>query len=164
MHPRLHSSRTLRTSSPLRVPWANVAGIGVLLLILGSILVIRSHTESSRLIPASRRLSVSYIKGTQVPAPPRAYGMKQDLARPGKDAFMPGPVALSPENSKRLFDFYLSSMISGGWTLQTKSDPGINGGQWSLRWQKKNQIAVLNLFTLPKTSLTVDLCPPQPYC
>ncbi|MEA2506193.1 MAG: hypothetical protein QOH48_811 [Actinomycetota bacterium] len=163
MHPRLHSSTTLRTSSRVRVPWVNISGVALLLLILVSIPVIRAHTESSGLIPAGAKLSVSYIKGTQVPVPPRAYGMKQDVARPGKDAFVPGPGGLTPANSNRLFDFYLRAMIAGGWTLGTKSDPGA-GGEWSLLWLKQNQTSVLSLFTSPKTTLTVNLCPPQPYC
>ncbi len=143
----------------------NVGCVVLLSLILGSILVIRARTEpQAGAIAAPSRLSVRYIKGTQVPSPPSAYGMKQDVARHGKDEFVPGGRGLSPENSKRLFDFYLQAMISGGWVLATKSDPGINGGQWSLVWQKGTQTSVLSFFALPKTTLTVDLCPPQPYC
>jgi hypothetical protein len=136
MHPRLFSSTRLRTSSPLRVQWSNVAGFTLLLLILGCILLIRSRTETSA-IPIARPgvLSVSYIKGTQVPAPPSAYGMRQNVARAGKAGFVPGSRGFSPESSKRLFDFYLNSMIPGGWTYKrsrtrvSTEDNGACGGR-----------------------------------
>jgi hypothetical protein len=62
-----------------------------------------------------------------------------------------------------LFGYYLQAMPAAGWTLLGKGDPA-KSGDWTQRWQRGQDAALITLTTRPTDSLTVELCPPDPYC
>lgn len=104
---------------------------------------------------------VVYLAGTQVPAPPTSFRLRQGVGRHGV-IVLRSQAPMSLAASQQLFSYYLDSMSAEGWTLLGKGDPTADG--WTLRWQFKTQAALMSLTTAPSLRLEVDLCPPQPYC
>ena len=77
--------------------------------------------------------------------------------------FRPDGSPLSATGASDAFDYYLSTMPPGGWTLSGKAVPA-GRGSWTLRWTFGDQSVLLTYSTTPKAKLTVDDCPPEPYC
>jgi hypothetical protein len=104
--------------------------------------------------------TASYLPGTQVPSPPPwLLPAKTRLA--GRFVFRSGARATS--DPVGAFDYYLTSMQQSGWTLSGKADPS-RKGDWILRWTFGTQSVLLTFATTPTERLTIDDCPPEPYC
>jgi hypothetical protein len=140
---------------------APFAAAGLLLAVAVAGVASASVKAPTRSIPTVRGVSsVSYLPGTQVPAPPR-WLSAQPARVHGRLVFRPG--AGSAGDPASVFDGYLSSMQRSGWTLSAKADPDRNGN-WTLRWTLGPRIVLLTYTTSPAERLTIDDCPPEPYC
>ena len=109
--------------------------------------------------------TVTYISGTQIPAPPASFAFHSPSLRQGVFVMRPGkgatPITLS--GAGNLYASYLSSMAGAGWTLVAQQVPS-PAGEWTLNWQFQTQTAVVQFFMTPKPRLDVTICPPNPYC
>ena len=103
-----------------------------------------------------------YIPCTDVPAPPSAFGLQPMSVRGGSHIFRPAS-PLTAARSQDLFSYYLDSMSREGWTLLGKGDPSPDG-TWTLAWWFRTTSATITMDTAPLDKLTVELCPPDPYC
>lgn len=101
----------------------------------------------------------------RVPAPPGRFSLAETNVRPpsGEHVYEAASGIFSPAMSKQLFDFYASTMLGDGWTLQGKSDPD-GTGEWTLNLAAGKQAALLTLYTAPRLVFTIDYCPPIEYC
>ena len=165
MNPGLVSRRRLR----IRV-WAPDRGrapvaIGALVVAIGAAGLVSAATRTP--VPPQPALrtvsSVTYIAGTQIPAPPTTFGLVPGVVHGGHHVFRPGRSPFTAAGARALFDYYLSTMARGGWTLAGKADPS-RLGEWTLKWDFQQRSALLTLYMTPTPRLTVDACPPVPYC
>lgn len=109
---------------------------------------------------ASPMAGVTTIRNTAVPAPPPPLGARPPHHQGGLYTY--AGAAQSTADATALFGFYLDAMPGQGWTLLGKGDPTRSG--WSQRWQAGTDAALLTMATHPRTTFTVQLCPPDPYC
>ncbi len=112
---------------------------------------------------ASPLAGVTTIPGTAVPLPPSSFATTDTRNHGGTHIFLTNDASMSPDDSALLFSYYLQAMPAQGWELLGKGDPSRTGA-WSQRWQAGTDAALLSLSTRPRDTLTVELCPPDPYC
>jgi hypothetical protein len=102
------------------------------------------------------------IAGSAVPAPPPSFTAATARTRGGLHVFLT-TATTDRASAASLFGYYLQAMPAAGWTLLGKGDPA-KTGDWTQRWQRGADAALLTLTTRPTDSFTVELCPPDPYC
>ncbi len=109
---------------------------------------------------ASPQAGTTVIRDTAVPAPPTTLATDPPRHQGGLYTYTGS--GQTEADSMALFGFYLDAMPGQGWTLLGKGDPTRNG--WTQRWQAGTDAALLTMATRPRTTFTVQLCPPGPYC
>lgn len=168
MDPALIGKRRLRTTEPRDRGIASVAGAALMAAVaVFGVLQARDQPPAGAQGPSSLAAApnATYLSGSLVPAPATSFGFRTPVAHRGAIILRlaGGASPLTLASSQTLFASYLSSMSAQGWTLLGKGDPS-RTGEWTLRWQFKQQAALLTLTMRPTARLEVDLCPPKPYC
>lgn len=165
MNPRLMDEKRLHVATRRRQLGAPHVALGTLvaaLLLLGAAQREPGPTSTG---PASAsapspQVGVTVIGDTSIPAPPSALTATTPRHRRGLYTF---PAAETTQaEAVTAFGYYLSEMPGQGWTLLGKGDPNRSG--WTQRWQAGPDAALLTLTTQPRTTFSVQLCPPDPYC
>jgi hypothetical protein len=109
---------------------------------------------------ASPQAGLTVIRDTAVPAPPPTLATTAPVHRGG--LFTYPAAGATQADSLALFSYYIDAMPGQGWTLLGKGDPTRTG--WTQRWQAGTDAALLTMATHPRTTFSVQLCPPDPYC
>lgn len=170
MNPRLIAGKQLQVATPSRERGVAQATLALLLVAVAVIGFAQRGSDpgisTAQQIPiaiASPAAGSTTIVGTAIPAPPTTFTATATRTHRGTHVFVSSEAGLSPEVSTALFSYYLQSMPAQGWTLLGKGDP-TRAGDWTQSWQAGTDTALLTVTTRPRHQLTVQLCPPDPYC
>ncbi len=167
MHPRLVSKKHLRVATPSRVREASFVALAILVGVLGAATVRAglSYREPVAQINPSPIIRLPLVAGTKVPKPPASFGLVPQSATGarGEFVFVAAAGQLKTAASKRLFDYYVSTMTANGWRVAARSGP-TGSGEWALSLSLGRQQATISMYVRPSVSLTLDACPPFPYC
>lgn len=169
MNPRLIDDKRLHVVTRRRHLGAPHVALGTLLgalLLLGAAQRGMGPTTSAMGLAAapapaaSPQAGVTVIRNTAVPAPPPT--LATTAPRHERGLYTYPAAAATQADSMALFGYYLDAMTGQGWTLLGKGDPTRSG--WTQRWQAGTDAALLTMTTHPRTTFSVQLCPPDPYC
>lgn len=167
MNPGLISRRRLRLGAWVPDRGHAPMAAGVLLVAVAAVGFVSATARTPTPTPPQQTLrtvaSVVYLPGTRIPAPPSGSDLVPGVAHGGRHVFRSLGAPLSVAKASAIFDYYLTTMTAGGWTLAAKADPN-RLGEWTLKWNSQQQSTLLTLYTTPTTRLIVDACPPEPYC
>src|SRR5438034_11375666 len=105
------------------------------------------------------------LYGTKVPRPPASFGLvpQSGSGARGEFVFVAPAGQLKTSASKRLLDYYVSTMTANGWHVAARSGP-TGSGEWALSLSLGRQQATISMYVRPSVSLTLDACPPFAYC
>jgi hypothetical protein len=165
MNPRLMDDKRLHVATRRRHLGAPHVALGTLLaalLLLGAAQRGTDPTVSAQAPApaASPQAGLTVIRNTAVPAPPPTFATS--AARHHGGLYTYPATATTQADAVAAFGYYLEAMPGQGWTLLGKGDPARSG--WTQRWQAGPDAALLTLTTQPRTTFSVQLCPPDPYC
>lgn len=166
MNPRLLGSRAPSGSHRGPATRRSVAACGALVITLASLVVTQARLDASQASLGARPSQAAvHQRAPAISPPPTSFGLGPVPGSPrgGSSYVLKTSKSLPVARSTALFEFYLRSMVATGWSLQAQGRPDAKG-QWSLSWTQGKRIALISLYTSPKVSLTVDSCPPEPYC
>lgn len=164
MNPGLISTRRLRVASWKpdrgRAPFA-AAGLAMAVAAAG--IATASYRTPEPVAPSLHTVAaVTYVADTKVPMPP-SWLVAATTRVEGRFVFRPSDGVASPAAAGQAFDYFLATMQQSGWALSGKADP-TRRGDWTLRWTFGDQSVLLTYFSRPAPKLTIDDCPPEPYC
>ena len=167
MNPRLMDDKRLHVAhrrGSLGAPHVALVTLLAALVLLGAAQRGVAPTRSALAIApppaASPQAGLTVIRGTAIPAPPPTLATNSPHRYRGRYTY---PAAATTQTgSVAAFGYYLETMPGQGWTLLAKGDPNRSG--WTQRWQAGSNAALLTLTTRPRTTFSVQLCPPDPYC
>jgi hypothetical protein len=165
MNPRLMDDKRLHVATRRRHLGAPHVALGTLLVALLLVGAAQRGQDppspaSASAPAASPQAGVTVIGDTAIPAPPPALAATTPRHRRGLYTYLAAET--TPAEAVAAFGYYLSEMPGQGWSLLGKGDPNRSG--WTQRWQAGSDAALLTLTTQPRTTFSVQLCPPDPYC
>ena len=167
MHPRLVSKKHLRVATPSRVRETSFVALTILVGLLGAATVRAglSYRQPVTPINPSQIIRLPLLDGTHVPRPPASFGLvpKSGSGARGEFVFVAAAGRLQTAASKRLYDYYVSTMTANGWRVAARSGP-TGSGEWALSLSLGSQQATISMYVRPSVSLTLDACPPFAYC